>query len=72
MFAQAMKPLGMVKDYIESSPHLRLVFPHLRRSPRRADPWMMTEFTVDRPMGIRDPSGNQLRLSQLLPQYAEA
>jgi hypothetical protein len=53
---QAMKPLGMIRDYIESSGELRLVFPNLRRSVRKQDSWMMTEITVERPPGIRDPS----------------
>lgn len=54
--AQAMKPLSMVRDYIESSHHLRLVFPALRRSPRKTDSWTIGEITVERPPGIRDPS----------------
>lgn len=53
---QAMKPLSMVRDYIESSQPLRMVFPKLRRSPRKTDSWTITEITVDRPPGIRDPS----------------
>lgn len=31
-----------------------------------------TDMPYGRDCGMRDPSGNQLRLSQLLPQYAEA
>lgn len=53
---QASKVVGMVRDYIESSLELRLVFPNLRRSSRRGDPWTMTELTVERPPGIRDAS----------------
>jgi hypothetical protein len=53
---QASRPLGMVKDYIESSQELRLVFPHLVPSQRPSDPWTQTHITVDRPYGIRDPS----------------
>lgn len=53
---QAAKPLGMIRDYIEQSPELKLVFPELRQSRRRGDPWTQTELTVDRPPGIRDPS----------------
>jgi len=53
---QASKPLGMLKDYIESSIELRLVFPELRPSPRDSDPWTQTEITIDRPPGIRDAS----------------
>jgi len=54
--AQAMKPLGMVRDYIETSPHLRMVFPKLRRSRRKTDSWTIGEITIERPPGIRDPS----------------
>ena len=53
---QAAKPLGMVSAYIETSPELRLVFPNLKPSLRRADPWTTTAITVQRPAGIRDPS----------------
>jgi hypothetical protein len=48
--------VGMVRDYIESSPELRLVFPHLVKSDRKGDSWTQTELTVKRPPGIRDPS----------------
>jgi hypothetical protein len=54
--AQAMKPLSMVRDTIETSDALRLVFPNLRRSTRKTDSWTITEITVARPPGIRDPS----------------
>ncbi len=53
---QATKPVGAIRDYIESSPELRLVFPDLRPSERSADPWQQGKLTVDRPPGIRDPS----------------
>lgn len=53
---QAEKPLSMVRDYIESSQELRLVFPALGKSERKADPWTQTAITVARPTGIRDPS----------------
>lgn len=53
---QAAKPVGMVRDYIESSAELRMVFPHLAPSSRKGDSWTQTEITVDRPPGIRDPS----------------
>lgn len=53
---QAAKPLGMVRDYIETSWALRLVFPQLVRSMRTADSWAQTEITVNRPPGIRDAS----------------
>lgn len=53
---QAEKPLGMVRDYIENSIQLREVFPHLVKSQRQGDSWTMSELTVARPFGIRDPS----------------
>jgi hypothetical protein len=53
---QASKVLGMVRDYIEESDNLHVVFPELHRSPRRSDPWTQTELTVIRPRGIRDAS----------------
>lgn len=53
---QAEKPLGMIKDYIEYSPELRMVYPRLVPSNRLGDSWTQTEITVNRPMGIRDSS----------------
>jgi len=53
---QAEKPLSMVRDYIEKSSELKLVFPDLRRSPNKGDPWTQTELTIARPPGIRDAS----------------
>lgn len=53
---QASKPLAMVRQYIETSARLRLVFPKLQRSRREGDPWTQTKLTIDRPMGIRDAS----------------
>ena len=53
---QAAKVLAMVRDYIENSIELKIVFPHLKRSSRDSDPWTQTRITVDRPPGIRDPS----------------
>ncbi len=53
---QAQKPVGMVRDYIESSVELRGVYPTLRPSVRPQDHWTQTRLTVDRPAGIRDPS----------------
>ena len=65
--AQAMKPLAMVRDYIETSPHLKMVFPQLRRSPRKTDSWTISEITVDRPPGIRDPSLIAVGIDGALP-----
>lgn len=53
---QAVKPLGMVSDYILSSDELHVVFPHLRPTRRKREPWTQTAITVDRPPGIRDAS----------------
>ena len=53
---QARKIVTMVRDYIEASAELRLVFPHLRPSTRDGDAWTQTAITVDRPRGIKDPT----------------
>ena len=53
---QAAKVLAMVRDYVDNSKELHMVFPGLVPSPRRADPWTTTAITVDRPPGIRDAS----------------
>lgn len=50
------KNIQVVRDYIESSLELRLVYPHLRKSQRLGDPWTQTAITIDRPRGIKDPS----------------
>jgi hypothetical protein len=52
----AEKPLSMVRDYIEQSRDLSMVFPLLRKSQRQGDPWTQTKLTLDRPPGIKDPS----------------
>lgn len=54
--AQASEVLLLVRDYVENSAELRLVFPHLRRSTRAGDPWTQSALTVERPRGIKDPS----------------
>jgi hypothetical protein len=46
----------MVRDYIEKSAELRLVFPNLYRSQNHGDHWTQTSLVVNRPAGIRDPS----------------
>jgi hypothetical protein len=53
---QAAKVLGAVRDYIDQSAELKMVFPKLRKSPRTGDPWNQSALTIERPMGIRDPS----------------
>lgn len=51
---QAKKILGAVKDYIETSQELRLVFPDL--VPSDNDSWRQDRIVVKRPRGIRDAS----------------
>ena len=53
---QAEKPLGMVRDYIEKSARLKMVFPHLARSLNPHDSWSQSQITIERPFGIRDAS----------------
>jgi hypothetical protein len=53
---QAMKMLRAVADYIEHSWKLKLVFPHLRPSNRKNEPWTQTAITIERPPGTRDPT----------------
>jgi hypothetical protein len=52
--AQAEKPVGMIRQYIEESQELKLAYPKLLPSQRAGEPWTMTEITVARPLGIRD------------------
>lgn len=54
--SQSEKPVSMVRQHIEGSPELALVFPNLRPTQRRGEKWTTTDLTVDRPPGIRDPS----------------
>lgn len=56
---QATKLLRSVAQYIESSSELHEVFPELRPSPRKSDPWTTEAITVERPPGINDPSVQQ-------------
>lgn len=53
---QAKKPVSMVRDYIDASQELRLVFPKLQKSSRKTDQWTQDTIVVARPAGIRDPS----------------
>lgn len=48
---QAADSVAFVRDYIESSNELRMVFPELRRSQRAIDPWQRDRFFVHRPPG---------------------
>jgi len=53
---QAEKVVTMVRDYIQSSPELKMVFPDLKQSSRPGDSWTQTRLVVERPPGIRDAS----------------
>jgi hypothetical protein len=53
---QAEKVVAMVRDYILTSPELRMVFSDLVPSDRKGDHWTQTSLVVKRPAGIRDPS----------------
>jgi len=57
---QAKKPLRLVSQFIENPdnafPELALVYPRLRPTRRKSEPWTQAEIVVDRPAGIRDPS----------------
>lgn len=58
-WSQAKKVLGVVKEYIEEpelADRTRAVFPDLKPSSRKGDPWTQGEIVVERPAGIRDPT----------------
>lgn len=50
----AAKTIGVVRDYIETSPELHLVFPNLRR--KVGGVWRNEMLEIERPDGIPDPS----------------
>lgn len=52
--AQATKITRAVAGYIERSPELREVFPHLK--PAQGGPWTTTQLTVERKGSPKDPS----------------
>jgi hypothetical protein len=61
--AQSEKVVKAVREAIgdprngqPGNPRLLMVFPHLRRSPNKFDPWTMTSITVAREAGTRDPT----------------
>ena len=64
---QSRKVVTMVRDYIEGSAELKLVYPELRRSSRSHDPWTQTHLVVERPSGIRDASIMAAGLTTKLP-----
>lgn len=51
---QAEKVLKLVRETIESNPMLKVVFPNLRRSQNKTDPWTQTSITIARPTGTKD------------------
>jgi hypothetical protein len=53
---QSKKNLALVRQYIETSNALRLVFPNLIPSTNPADPWNNESITIERPRGMKDPS----------------
>lgn len=53
---QSKKVVGAARTYIEGSDELALVFPELLPTQRKGEAWTQVAITVDRPMGIRDPS----------------
>ncbi|MBD3291591.1 MAG: hypothetical protein GF393_01595 [Armatimonadia bacterium] len=64
---QASKPLAMVRDHVETNVRLRMVWPKLRKSRRRTDPWTEHAITVERPPGIRDASLRAVGIDGALP-----
>jgi hypothetical protein len=53
---QAKKILAVVRDYVETSAELHMVYPDLLPSTRPGDPWRDDRIVVKRPPGIPDPS----------------
>jgi len=64
---QAQKPFSLIRDYIETSQELKIVYPSLRRSSREHDLWTQDRMIVERPPGIRDPSLTAIGLGGKLP-----
>lgn len=54
--AMAEKTLGQIRAQIERNPRVREVFPRLKRSANRGDPWTQSQITVDRDTLAKDPS----------------
>lgn len=52
----AAKTLGMVREYIETSEQLKMVFPHLRPHHAQGEAWTQNELTIERPIGLKDPT----------------
>lgn len=54
--SMAEKTLRQIRTEIETNARIREVFPRLRPSPRKADPWTQSQITVDRDVVAKDPS----------------
>lgn len=52
----ALKTLSQIRGQIERNPRVREVFPRLRRSRNKGDPWTQHQITVDRDTIAKDPS----------------
>jgi hypothetical protein len=52
----AQKTLGQIRALIERNPRVQEVFPDLKRSPVRGDPWTQSQITVERATFAKDPS----------------
>lgn len=64
---QSEKPVALMRDYIDESADLKLVFPKLRRNEDDGAPWTQTKLVVERPYGIRDPSVRAVGYGGSLP-----
>lgn len=54
--AAAQKSLGLIMQHIEQNRVLHEVFPNLKRSTRKRDPWSKSDIVVERTSFSRDPS----------------
>lgn len=48
--------IRLIGHYLTKSKELKEVFPHLRRSTSKGDPWNTTQLTVERKSPVKDPS----------------
>lgn len=53
---KAAKFVTTIKTIIETSSELRLTFPELKPTERASEKWTQDAITLDRPVGIKDPS----------------
>jgi hypothetical protein len=56
----AIKLLGSIRKHIASNPRVRRVFPELKPSTTKGDPWGQTQITVERDTIAKDPSVQSL------------